>query len=109
MGNEEWNVETLPAYQSRSAEEIDWLWSAALPSNRDNNPVRQSTPKSYQSGYRFYMKRSFYADTRSAHNAITPPCLIEICKRLCGIPLLGFLKMLWLLLAADLVNLSSLR
>lgn len=43
MGLGDWSVESLPAYQSRTPEEIDWLWSATLPENKDTNPVCIST------------------------------------------------------------------
>eukprot|EP00178_Gracilaria_changii_P015118 TRINITY_DN423_c0_g1_i1.p1 TRINITY_DN423_c0_g1~~TRINITY_DN423_c0_g1_i1.p1 ORF type:complete len:453 (-),score=101.15 TRINITY_DN423_c0_g1_i1:6980-8338(-) len=33
-----WSVTNLPSFKSRSAEEIDVLWSADLPSYRDENP-----------------------------------------------------------------------
>lgn len=47
MGQENWSVESLPAFQKKDEQEVDWLWSASLPPNRDNNPVRLNCLRSY--------------------------------------------------------------
>lgn len=37
---EDWSIESLPAYQTKQPDEIEWLWSAPLPASRDTHPVR---------------------------------------------------------------------
>lgn len=40
MGEVPWSVTSMPAYKSRSEEEIAVLWSKTLPVSRDIDPVR---------------------------------------------------------------------
>lgn len=72
--SDEWNLKQLPAFASRSPEEIGVLWAADMPADRDTNPALWDTLLG------FFEDAAVAVSTRPGSLVVTPRTLLRHLK-----------------------------
>eukprot|EP00177_Eucheuma_denticulatum_P003264 GFKZ01005899.1.p1 GENE.GFKZ01005899.1~~GFKZ01005899.1.p1 ORF type:complete len:468 (-),score=108.01 GFKZ01005899.1:425-1828(-) len=103
MVHSTWNITSVPAYASRSKEEIDVLWASTLPVNRDADPAI------WDALVGFFEDAIVSSCTRPGHLVTTPRQLLKLLKHNGTEPSAGIRVIEELFKRGDIVSADTLK